>query len=87
MSGGKFDYVQYRIDDAAEQLKHFIDIEENPQKGDYSHGLSRETIDKFKECYRMLTVSGKMLHRIDWLLSGDDGEETFHERLEEDLSE
>lgn len=23
--------------------------------------------------------------RIDWLLSGDDGEESFHERLKEDL--
>ena len=23
--------------------------------------------------------------RIDWLLSGDDGEETFHERLKKDL--
>lgn len=85
MSGGKFDYVQYRIDDAVEQLKRFIEIEENPQEGDYNHGLSKETIDKLKECYRMLSVGGKMLHRIDWLLSGDDGEETFHERLEEDL--
>ena len=25
--------------------------------------------------------------RIDWLLSGDDGEESFHERLEEELNE
>jgi hypothetical protein len=23
--------------------------------------------------------------RVDWFLSGDDGEETFHERLKEDL--
>ena len=25
--------------------------------------------------------------RIDWLLSGDDGEESFHERLKEELEE
>jgi hypothetical protein len=28
-----------------------------------------------------------MLHRLDWFVSGDDGEETFHERLERDLKE
>jgi hypothetical protein len=26
-------------------------------------------------------------HRIDWLLSGDDGEESFLRRLEEELNE
>lgn len=27
------------------------------------------------------------INRIDWLVSGDDGEETFLERLEEDIKE
>lgn len=85
MSGGKFDYVHYQINDAAEKLKHFIETEEAPEDGFYTYGLSKEALNKFKECYKMLSVGGKMLHRIDWLLSGDDGEKTFHERLEEDL--
>lgn len=25
------------------------------------------------------------MQRIDWLIAGDDGEETFHRRLKEDL--
>jgi len=25
-------------------------------------------------------------HRIDWLMAGDDGEDTFHERLANDLA-
>lgn len=28
-----------------------------------------------------------MLQRLDWFVSGDDGEETYHERLESDLKE
>ena len=35
-------------------------------------------VEKLKEAY-------VYAQRIDWLLSGDDGEETFIERLKEDL--
>jgi len=33
-----------------------------------------------------LELAGIYLQRIDWLVSGDDSEESFHERLQEDLS-
>ena len=85
MSGGHFDYLQYRIDEAAEKLGELIERIENPIPDEWNYELSKETIDKFKECYTMLSVGGKMLHRIDWLVSGDDGEQCFHKRLKEDL--
>ena len=33
----------------------------------------------------MIRVAEIYAQRADWLLSGDDGEEEFHERLKEDL--
>ena len=53
----------------------------------YYYCFSPETIEKFKEAYSKLQEAYIYAQRIDWLLSGDDGEETFHERLKEDLEE
>lgn len=44
-----------------------------------------EVIEKFKEGLDILRKAEIYAQRIDWLLSGDDGEESFLERLKEDL--
>jgi len=44
-----------------------------------------EIIEKFKEGLDILRKAEIYAQRIDWLLSGDDGEENFLERLKEDL--
>ncbi len=44
-----------------------------------------EVIEKFKEAIVILKKAEIYAHRVDWLLSGDDGEESFLRRLEEDL--
>lgn len=85
MSGGYFNYLQYRVMDVAEQLGELIERIENPVPDEWNHEFSKETLDKFKECYTMLNIGGKILHRIDWLVSADDDEESFHERLKEDM--
>lgn len=92
MSGGHFDYIQYRIEQVADQVEAYIRRCEEaepaePDEFGYKLGYSPETISKFKECEKTLRKAADMLHRIDWLASGDDGEETFHERWEEDLNE
>lgn len=53
----------------------------------YYYCFEPETIEKFKVAYQKLQEAYIYAQRIDWLLSGDDGEETFHERLKEDLEE
>lgn len=40
-----------------------------------------EVIDKLKEAVKVLRMAEIYAHRIDWVLSGDDGEETFLRRL------
>jgi hypothetical protein len=44
-----------------------------------------EVIEKFKEAVEVLKKAYTYAHRIDWLLSGDDGEESFLRRLKEEL--
>ena len=53
----------------------------------YYYCFEPETIEKFKVAYQKLKEAYIYAQRIDWLLSGDDSEETFHERLKEDLEE
>lgn len=93
MSGGKWDYAQYKIDMIAESLESIINrnnsnLEDGyDEDGNWNYGLSEETIDEFKKGLATLRKAFVYAHRIDWLLSGDDGEETFHERLKKDLEE
>ena len=44
-------------------------------------------MDKFKEAIYYLERAQIYAQRVDYYLSGDDGEETFLERLDEELSE
>ena len=50
-----------------------------------SYEYSKETIKEFKKGLAILRKAYIYAQRIDWLLSGDDGEESFHERLKEEL--
>lgn len=93
MSGGRFDYAQYRINDIIREIEYIIECEENPEldsKNNFSpttgesyfrYNFSTETLDKLKEGIKFLKVAEIYAQRIDWLVSGDDGEESFHKRL------
>lgn len=50
-------------------------------------GYFKETIREFEKGIKLLKQAEVYAQRIDWLLSGDDGEKEFHERLKEDLDE
>lgn len=51
----------------------------------YHNKYSDEVIEKFKEGLKILRQAEVYAHRIDWLISGDDGEDNFLERLKQDL--
>ena len=44
-----------------------------------------DVIEEFKKGVEILRKAQIYAQRIDWLISGDDGEESFHKRLKEDL--
>jgi len=51
----------------------------------YFYKYPDEIIEKFKEGLEILKNAEVYAQRIDWYLSGDDGEESFLSRLKEDL--
>ena len=77
MSGGHFDYFHYRLGTFADDLKELLTDEE--------YCLSPEIIAEVKKAINKSNELAVYARRIDWLVSGDDGEETFFERLKEDL--
>lgn len=51
------------------------------------NGFSDTTITHFRRALNALRKAAIYAQRIDWLLCGDDGEDTFHERLDEELEQ
>lgn len=97
------DYQQFHIKDMWERIEKEIEYNEklpfeNPVDyweemcnedflKDGGRRYSDETIAEFKNGIQALKKAYIYAMRIDWLLSGDDGEESFHERLKEELEE
>lgn len=98
MSGGHLcDYKQYEIGYIADEIEQLIIKNGKPKREEdkYSWDDSDSTyeeyppeiIEKFKEAVVALRVAQTFAHRTDWLVSGDDGEDAFLRRLEDDLQE
>ena len=88
MSGGHFDYKQYYIQDLIDQIEEEIKGNKYKKEDDiYSVKLNDKTIKEFENAVKALKIAKIYATRIDWLLSGDDDEETFHERLKDELNE
>lgn len=47
--------------------------------------LTNRTIETMKEAYRQIRIAEIYAQRVDWLMSGDDGEESLQTRLKEEL--
>ena len=104
MSGGAFEYNQYKIGYIADQIEETViknGVEKTPEeiKDDwhndewyekypedkFHYKYPDEVIEKMKEAVNALKIAQIYAQRVDWLLSGDDGEESFLSRLEDEL--
>lgn len=82
MSGGHFDYVNYRLDDIADSIN--AQIKENQESKDhYQERYPEAVVARLQrtalECRRV----SRMLKHADYLFSGDDGTESFLEHWKE----
>lgn len=77
MSGGKFNYLQDEFLSVANSIHAAIDA----NKDNYSE----RTLNKFKNAVVAIQMAYVYAQRIDWLLSGDDSEESFHERIHQEM--
>jgi restriction endonuclease S subunit len=91
MSGGHFNYEQYKISQIADDIDQLVRDNNNQERDEWGDtkgsNFSAETIAEFKKGIEILKQAYVYAQRIDWLISGDDGEDTFHERLKHDLGD
>lgn len=101
MSGGYFDYDQYRINDIANSIERKLNRQGKEKPKDELYGdeeyferypdekyydtYPKIVQEKMREAVKQLKIAAVYAQRVDWFLSGDDGEESFIERLAEDL--
>jgi len=91
MSGGTFEYDQYKLKYIADIIEQEVrdngseKAKEDMYDPSFYIPYSEETIKEFKKGIEYLKIAEIYAQRIDWLLAGDDGEDSFHRRLKEDL--
>jgi hypothetical protein len=102
MSGGAFDYNQYKIRQIWEDIQQELDkqgkekpkedlryydkeyFEKYPEER-FEHIYREDVQQIFKEGIEILKKAEIYAQRIDWYLSGDDGEDSLVSRLKTDL--
>jgi len=103
MSGGAFDYKQFWIAQIAEDIEQHLQNQgklkedvDDPYRREFYDEYPDEKYEptesdiiqeKMREAIKALKIAHIYAQRVDWYLSGDDGEESFIDRLEQSLKE
>lgn len=84
MSGGYFNYDQFKIQEIADKIERALNgaQEEHEFEGYISNPAVRA---RLRHAIHALKIAFIYAHRADWFFSCDDGEESFCRRLDEDL--
>lgn len=85
MSGGHFEYRQYQVREIAEDIERLIARNGQKDENGWWYEYPPEVIEKFKEAAHTLERAADMAQRVDWLVSGDDGEDSFMRRWEKEV--
>ena len=64
---------------------HDPDWYERYPEDKFHHKYPDEVIEEFKNAVDIISRAKIYMHRIDWLLSGDDGDESFIKRLNDEI--
>ena len=84
---GFFEYQQYHLGEMADEIESII-TDNNKKNGDgMCYNYSDATIEELKSAVTTLRLAYIYAHRIDRLICGDDSEEAFHVKLQEELKE
>ena len=86
MSGGYFDYVQHRISGSADELEGYISRCELGGVDMYGNKIEQPpaVLARLRDCEQTLRRASAMLHRVDYLISGDDSDLSFLRRWSEE---
>jgi len=81
---------EFGFGEVAEDIRRVIKDNNSTEKDEFGDTVGRhlpaDIIAKFEETAATAEKAARMVTRVDWLLSGDDGEDSFRRRwIEEDL--
>lgn len=79
MSGGSLDYFYFRFEEPLEKISKEIKWGKNK--------WSPEVLSEFQNAIKYLKIARVYSHDVEWLLSGDYGDDSFLESLKEELEE
>ena len=85
MGEGYFEYKQYHIQDIIDKLQETKVKVENCEEY-YEYGRKEELLREISNGLDYLNLAGIYTQRLDWLFSGDDGEDTYFKNLDEDIA-
>ncbi len=77
MSGGSLDYFYFRFEDPLERISKEIKWGKNK--------WSPEVLSEFQNALKYLKIAQVYSHDIEWLLSGDYGDDSFFVSIKEEL--
>jgi len=71
MSGGQFEYQQYRLTDIADEMKELLKYNGKPDEDDYVRNLHPNEVILMEQLIPELETMYDKIHDLDWSLSGD----------------
>ena len=81
MSGGHFNYDCFAVSRFADDLRHELDINDSAEKDEYGWnigmGYNKKTVAALKKCHKVFELAGALAKEVEWLYSGDHGEDSF----------
>lgn len=90
MSGGHFNYIQVPLREAANDIAQTVTDNDRDDTNKYGDRIgshySPAVIEKFKVAAQTARLAAAMIQRVDWLICGDNGEDSFLRRWDEELA-
>ena len=81
MSGGSFNYAYTTVVYFCDDLENKIENNSTVNEFYECYGYTQDVIDKLKEIKNLAVTIASLMKEVEWLYSGDTGEETFMKRV------
>jgi hypothetical protein len=86
MSGGHWGYVQYKIEEAADEIRRMsLEIRVVDKENTFETGYPDNVRNIYAEAWPIVKAAAKIIHAIDWEICGDTGYDTMIPEVEKAL--
>ena len=86
MSGGHFNgngYVYYRVEQFSDELESEILNNENKDEYNYCPNYNEQTLEVLRKQIPLIRKAAEVMRAIDYLYSGDHGEDSFIKKIKQ----